>query len=114
MAAQPDFLEDDDHQHDPSLDSVAIVFDARFNLARLEAHLKALLAERGDDIFRLKGILAIAGDPRRWVLQGVHRLMELKPVDPWGPEPPTSKLVFIGRGLERAALETGLANCLSL
>jgi G3E family GTPase len=113
MAAQPDFLEDDDHQHDPSLDSVAIVFHARFDEARLEAHLRNLLAQRGDDIFRLKGILAIAGDPRRWVLQGVHRLMELKPVDPWGTETPASKLVFIGRGLDRAALEAGLAGCLS-
>jgi G3E family GTPase len=113
MAAQPGFLEDDDHQHDPSLDSVAIVFDAPFDETRLEAHLKALLAQRGDDIFRLKGILAIAGDPRRWVLQGVHRLMELKPVDPWGAEKPASKLVFIGRGLDRAALAAGLAGCVS-
>jgi len=113
MAAQPDFLEDDEHQHDPSLESVAIVFAARFDQARLEAHLKALLALRGDDIFRLKGILAIAGDPRRWVLQGVHRLMELKPVDPWGAETPTSRLVLIGRGLDRASLEAGLADCLS-
>jgi len=111
MAVEPDFLEDHDHQHDPSLESVAIVFATRFDLARLEAHLKALLVQRGDDIFRLKGILAISGDPRRWVLQGVHRLMELKPVDPWGAETPTSRLVFIGRGLDRAALEAGLAGC---
>jgi G3E family GTPase len=113
MAGQPGFLDDDDHQHDPSLDSIAVVFDTPFDEARLAAHLKALLAQRGDDIFRLKGILAIAGDPRRWVLQGVHRLMELKPVDPWGAEQPTSKLVFIGRDLDRAALEAGLAGCLS-
>ncbi len=113
MAVEPDFLEDDDHQHDPSLDSVAIVLDASFDRERLEAYLKGLLAERGDDIFRLKGILAIAGDPRRWVLQGVHRLTELKPIDPWGAEGPTSRLVFIGRGLDRAALEAGLAGCLS-
>jgi G3E family GTPase len=113
MAGQPGFLDDDDHQHDPSLDSIAVVFDTPFDEARLAAHLKALLAQRGDDIFRLKGILAIADDPRRWALQGVHRLMELKPVDPWGAERPTSKLVFIGRDLDRAALEAGLAGCLS-
>jgi G3E family GTPase len=113
VASQPDFLEDDEHQHDPSLDSIAIVFEGGFELARLEAHLKALLAQRGDDIFRLKGILAIADDPRRWVLQAVHRLTELKPLDPWGAETPGSKLVFIGRGLDRAALEAGLAGCLS-
>jgi G3E family GTPase len=47
------------------------------------------------------------------VLQGVHRLTELKPVDPWGAEQPASKLVFIGRRLDRATLEAGLAGCLS-
>ena len=112
MAVEPDFLEDHDHQHDPSLEAVSIVLGAPFDRARLDAYLKRLLAERGDDIFRLKGIVAIEGDPRRWVLQGVHRLTELKPVDPWGAETPASKLVFIGRGLDRAALETGLAGCL--
>jgi G3E family GTPase len=113
MAVEPDFLEDHDHQHDPSLDSVAIVLGASFDRARLDTYLKKLLAERGDDIFRLKGIVAIAGDARRWVLQGVHRLTELKPIDPWGAETPASKVVFIGRGLDRAALEAGLAGCLS-
>jgi G3E family GTPase len=111
MAVEPDFLEDHDHQHDPSLESVSIVLGTPFDRARLDAYLKRLLAERGDDIFRLKGIVAIEGDPRRWVLQGVHRLTELKPVDPWGAETPASKLVFIGRGLDRAALESGLAGC---
>ena len=113
MAGQPGFLEDDDHQHDPSLASIAVVLDASFDRERLEEYLKDLLAQRGDDIFRLKGVVAIAGDRRRWVLQGVHRLMELKPVDPWGAERPTSKLVFIGRGLDRAALEAELGDCLS-
>jgi G3E family GTPase len=114
MAGQPGFLDDDDHhQHDPSLDSVAIVLEASFDRERLEAYLATLLAERGDDIFRLKGIIALAGDSRRWVLQGVHRLTELKPIDPWGAERPASKLVFIGRGLDPAALEAGLAGCLS-
>jgi G3E family GTPase len=111
MAGQPGFLDDDDHQHDPSLDSVAIVLEASFDRERLEAYLKGLLAARGNDIFRLKGIVALAGDPRRWVLQGVHRLMELKPIDPWGAERPASKLVFIGRGLDRATLEAGLGGC---
>jgi G3E family GTPase len=113
MAAQPDFLEDDEHQHDPSLESVAIVFDASFDRERLEVYLRGLLADRGDDIFRLKGIIALAGDPRRWVLQGVHRLMELQPIDPWGTERPMSRLVLIGRSLDRAAIETGLAGCVS-
>ena len=113
MATEADFLGEHEHQHDPSLESVAFVFAAPFSAARLEAHVGRLLTERGDDIFRMKGIVAIDGDPRRFVLQAVHRVRELRPADPWGEEPPSSRLVLIGRGLDRAALEAGFAGCLA-
>jgi G3E family GTPase len=100
------------HEHDPTLESVSLTMRAGFNYDRLKTHLEALLAARGDDIFRLKGILAIAGESRRHVLQAVHRIMDLSVGDPWGTTPPQSRLVFIGRNLDRAALESGLAACL--
>jgi G3E family GTPase len=111
LATEPDFL--DEHEHDPSLEPVALVFAGSFDAERLQAHVKRLLAERGDDIFRLKGILAIAGDPRRFVLQAVHRLSELRATDPWAEDPPSNRLVLIGRNLDRAALEAGFARCLT-
>ena len=111
MALEPDFLEDHEHQHDPSLESVSFTFGS-FDRGRLENYLEELLQKRGDDIFRLKGIVALEGDPRRNVLQAVHRLMEIRPADPWGAEAPSSRLVFIGRGLDRAALEKGLQDLL--
>jgi G3E family GTPase len=106
MASDDHFLDDHDHQHDPSLASVSFTFDAAFDRERLEGWIKALLDRSGDDIFR--GIFAVAGDPRRQVLQGVHRLFELRPANPWGTDRPNSRLVFIGRKLDRAALEAGL------
>jgi G3E family GTPase len=112
IASDEHFLDDHDHQHDPSLDSVSFVFDAGFDKERLAAHLSQLLEERGDDIFRMKGILAIAGDNRRCVLQGVHRIFEMRPANPWAAETPISKVVFIGRNLHRAELEVGLVRCL--
>ena len=131
--SDPHFLDDDDHvcddgcdhdhehaarhahghSHDPSVDSVSLVFEQPFDRERLDAWLHALVAERGDHIFRLKGIVAMAGDARRHVLQGVHRILELRPAEGWGREPPKSKFVFIGRGLERAALREALAGCLA-
>jgi len=113
MAVEPDFLEDHEHQHDPSLESVALAFQSSFDKERLDAYLKKLLQERGDDIFRLKGIIALEGNPRRNVLQAVHRLMEIRPADPWGAETPSSRLVFIGRDLDKTALEQGLRSVLS-
>jgi G3E family GTPase len=100
------------HQHDPSVDSVSLVFDAPFERARFDAWLGRYLDEHGDDVFRLKGIVAIDGDDRRHVLQGVHRIRELRPAEPWGRTTPASKLVFIGRKLERRALREALAGCL--
>lgn len=111
MASDDHFLDDHDHQHDPSLDSVSFVFDAAFDKGRLEVYLAQLLERSGDDIFRLKGILAVADDPRRHVLQGVHRLFELRPANPWGADRPNSRLVFIGRKLDRDALDAGLRGC---
>jgi len=111
--AQRATLSLDEHSHDPSLESASFVFERPFDRERLEAHLKHLLETKGDDIFRLKGILAMRGEPRKVVLQCVHRLMELRAADAWGAEKPASRLVFIGRALDRAALEAGLSGCLA-
>ncbi|MFC7287715.1 CobW family GTP-binding protein [Herminiimonas glaciei] len=100
------------HLHDPSVTSVSFVFDIPFDKQALNEHLSQLLAVHGDDIFRLKGILSIADDDRRHVLQAVHRIMELRPADAWEETKPSSKFVFIGRKLDRSALETGLLACL--
>ncbi|HKQ27540.1 MAG TPA: GTP-binding protein [Burkholderiales bacterium] len=106
-------LDEHEHSHDPTLDSEAFVFDRPFERTRLEAYVKDLLEKKGDDIFRLKGILAFNDEPRRYVLQAVHRITDLRPADAWGQESPVSKLVFIGRNLDKAALDGALRACFS-
>ena len=105
--------DDDDHahRHDPSVTSVSLLFDTPFDRQRLEHALKALLAAQGDDVFRMKGIVAVQDDDRRHVLQAVHRLMDFHPADPWDARPRESKFVFIGRNLDRARLQTLLRVC---
>jgi G3E family GTPase len=112
MASDEHFLDDHSHQHDPSLDSISFVFDGSFEKERLNYYLEDLLQACGDDIFRLKGIIAISGDYRRAVLQGVHRIFEIRLADPWGARRDDSKIVIIGRNLDRAKLDAGLRNCL--
>jgi G3E family GTPase len=107
-------LDDHAHSHAPDVETVSFVFDRPFDGEKLRSWLKTFLAERGDDIFRLKGILAFSGEPRRYVLQAVHRMSDLRPADAWGAEKPVSKLVFIGRGLDRTALDRELRRCLPL
>ena len=102
------------HTHDPSVASVSFTFDRPFDAQRLLCSLQELLAIRGDDIFRVKGILHAQGDDRRHVLQGVHRILELKPALPWWDETPASKLVFIGRHLQDEKLRARLEACLAV
>jgi G3E family GTPase len=102
-------LDEHEHSHDPSLESRSFIFEQPFERAAFESWVKAFIAEHGDDVFRLKGIVAFHGEPRRYVLQAVHRIMDLKPADAWGAERPVSKLVFIGRNLDELALDAGLS-----
>ena len=103
------------HAHDPSVDSVSLTFAAPFDRRLLDAWLAQLLQAHGEDLFRLKGILAIAGDRRRHVLQAVHRVLDLRPADAWpAGAPRLSKLVFIGRNLDRDTLKSGLDWCLAV
>jgi G3E family GTPase len=39
--------------------------------------------------------------------------MDFRPDHPWGKDEPYSKLVFIGRKLDRAAIEASLKECLA-
>lgn len=63
---------------------------------------------QGPNILRLKGILAFPNEPKRYVVQGVHMIVEGDLQRDWKPgEPRESRLVFIGRKLDRAELEAG-------
>jgi G3E family GTPase len=100
------------HTHDPSVTSLSFTFDAPFERGRLTEFLTGFLAAHGTDVFRTKGILAIDDDNRFFVLQAVHDLMDFRPDHPWGKERPHSKLVFIGRNLNRAEISENLISCL--
>ncbi|RAI38722.1 CobW family GTP-binding protein [Rhodoplanes roseus] len=114
LAADEQFLDvhHHHHDHDPALETMSFVDPGSFDRDKLEAWLRSFLAEHGDNVFRLKGIVAMAGDARRHVIQGVHRLMEIRSADPWGKQPRASRIVLIGKKIDRAAVEAGLRGCL--
>ena len=73
-----------------------------------------MLQNKGADIFRMKGILNLKGSANRFVFQGVHMTFEGKSDRPWKDETERkSQLVFIGRNLDREALNAGFRRCLA-
>ncbi|WP_322987671.1 GTP-binding protein [Hoeflea sp.] len=66
----------------------------------------------GPNILRLKGIIALAGDDDRYVIQGVHMIVEGDHQRAWkDDEKRESRIVFIGRDLDREKLERTFLAC---
>jgi G3E family GTPase len=102
-----------DHHHDAEIGSVGIVDPRPLDPQKLEAWLSYLLQSRGPDIFRMKGVLNIRGENRRYVFHGVHMSFDARFERPWNDVAPCNKLVFIGRKLDRQELEAGFASCVA-
>lgn len=111
MAAAPEWLEKENFAHDPALESVAVEVPGELEHDTFRAWLSELVNTRGPDLYRLKGIIAMQGDARRYVLQGVHQLFELRPADRWTSPERGSKLVFIGRDLDHDQLLAEVTEC---
>lgn len=111
----PEFLDTDgEHEHDKSISSVSFKFEGDVNSHTLHRWIQTLLAEKGPDLFRHKGILSVKGMPRKFVFQGVHMLVTAgyNPDFVWGPdEKRECKFVFIGRNLDHDALKAGFEAC---
>src|SRR5271154_1400436 len=124
LELEPDFLKaaehdhehehvEHDHHHDEDVTSVGITAPGDLDEKKLSDWLGTLLRTKGQDIFRMKGILAVKGREMRFVFQGVHMLMDGRPDRPWGAEPRRNTLVFIGRNLDRRELNEGFKACLA-
>ena len=99
--------------HDQTVSSVGISLEQDLNMDLVQKWIGNLLQTRGVDIFRMKGVLAIAGQECKFVFQGVHMLFDGEPSEAWKPgEKRASKLIFIGKKLNREELTSGLEACI--
>ena len=113
LEIDPEFLGEDAHEHDESVFSFAIVESGEVDLEKLNAWLTELLQTQGPNIFRMKGILNVAGEDNRFVFQGVHMIFDGRPDRPWKPEESRkNELVFIGRNLDSKQLRQDFQDCL--
>ena len=101
------------HHHEDDISSIGISDPRPLDPAKLNQWLDYLLKTRGQDIFRMKGVLNIKGEPRRHVFHGVHMMFDAQAERPWGEAPRVNNLVFIGRGLDRAEFEAGFESAVA-
>jgi G3E family GTPase len=110
-------VDNHDHDHDhgrhgQGIDCISIQLSRPLDRTRFLAWLRRLVTEQGQDLLRAKGILDLAGADRRFVFQGVHMMMDTELTRPWGAgETRDSRLVFIGRHLDRDEMLQGLRHC---
>ena len=134
LEIEPDFLVEDDHDHDhhdhdhahhdhghglkhyhdEEMQSVAIAHDGDVDPAKFMPWLNDLVQREGGKILRSKGILAFKGEPKRFVFQGVHMMLDGDIQRDWKPdEKRLSKVVFIGRDLPEQAIREGFRACMA-
>jgi G3E family GTPase len=136
MDIEPDFLEVDDeddhhhhhdhdhdhrhdhghgglkHYHDEDMQSVSVRLNGDVDPDKFLPWINALTQREGPNILRCKGIVAFSGDPKRFVFQGVHMMLDGEPQREWKEgEKRESKVVFIGRDLKEDQIREGFLAC---
>jgi G3E family GTPase len=101
------------HHHDAEIGSIGIEETRPLDARKVNDWLSWLLQAHGENILRMKGVLNIKGDARRYVFHGVHMMFDGRPERAWGAAARASQLVFIGRKLDREELLAGFLGCVA-
>jgi G3E family GTPase len=100
------------HYHDEDMQSVAFEIKGDVDPEKFMPWINDYVQTEGPNILRSKGILAFKGEPKRFVFQGVHMVLDGDLQRDWKPEEKrTSKIVFIGRELKKDEIEKGFMAC---
>jgi len=92
--------------------SVSFREETPLDYAELMLALSEFNDEYGDNLFRIKGLIQFGNDPRPVILQGVQQVYSpLTYAESWPGEVPDSRLVLIGRNLQRNAILQRLSLC---
>ncbi len=112
LAIDPKFLDELQTRHHGEITSFSFRFELPFHVDRFETFVQEL-SER-EKVYRSKGIVSIAGNPRRAIFHGVNNRFTIFWDRLWNKEETrTSQIVFIGKGLKRDEIEKELRKCLA-
>ena len=108
LGSRPSHHDDEeDHDHDDEITSAHVILDRAFDPTLLRQQLEVLVQEQ--EIYRIKGFVAVPQKPMRLVMQGVGKRFDQFYDRPWRSEElKQTRLVFIGRALDAAQIENRL------
>lgn len=108
----PDFLDELNNRHHHDIQSFSFEFEKPFNVEKFEFFVQELSEK--EKVFRSKGFIAIAGNPRRAIFHGVNNRFTIMWDRLWEKdEPRKSQLVFIGKHLDGPKIQAELEKCLA-
>ena len=112
LEVDPEFLGDHEHEHDPAIGSFVLEETRPIDINRLMLWMNGMAQERGDELYRTKGIFYAHGFEERLVFQSVRMLTTLRRDRFWEPdEQKMTQFVVIGKNLSREEFAAGLSSC---
>jgi len=115
LELEPDFLEYfHNHEHDYHVTSFSLVSEKPLLPEPFFTWIQSVAQTFGIDMLRMKGIIAFEDDDDRYVMQGIHMLLEGNHQRVWKlDEKRLTRIVFIGRDLPRDTIENGFKQCVA-
>lgn len=96
----------DVNRHDENIRAYCLTFDEPFVWDVLVHWVRNLIAEHGDKMLRVKGIVHLKGQPKPIAIHGVQHLFhDPMPLPDWPDEDRRSRIVFITHDLGRKTIE---------
>ena len=100
---------EEEHDHDDEINSIELILDQAFEPEMLVKQLKDLLQTQ--EIYRIKGFVAVSDKPMRLVLQGVGNRFDTFYDRLWSEnELRQTRLVLIGRELDEKLISAAISN----
>lgn len=112
LEVDPSFLDDLEHEHDAAISSFALTSDKPIDMNKFMLWMNALAQEKGEDLYRTKGLFYAQGFSERVLFQSVRMLTSMRRDRPWKPdEDRITQLVVIGRNLNQNEFAEGFSKC---